>query len=203
MITTILYKLNSKNISKGCFVDTMLILIQSLMSQSSHQLSITIKTKSSSLLILFIWILCSRILSLSFTSLMLRTFNTRSPSLTAETLEDIVSKRNLLVLGRRALNDINLYKPEIYDSLINRLKFYESKLGIVDNEDVRSLSKEPIIRDIVDRKAVLIVPTIFTVMIPSIFPGANLIASDTKYNSLIRYSYLSNGIAHHDIMIKL
>ena len=147
-------------------------------------------------MVLLIWILCSQVLSLSFTSLLLRAYNTKSPSLTVETLEDIVSKPKLSIVGSRSVNEIKLYKPDIYESLISRVNQFEYKLGINEKANARNLNNQSIIKDIVERKAVMIVATTIAQMIPNLNFKADLKASDTKYNSVIRYSYVSKGLPH-------
>ena len=198
MVTIILYK---RMVNQTSFINIIILLLQTLLTQSSHQLSKTTKIRFSSLMVLLIWILCSQVLSLSFTSLLLRAYNTKSPSLTVETLEDIVSKPKLSIVGSRSVNEIKLYKPDIYESLISRVNQFEYKLGINEKANARNLNNQSIIKDIVERKAVMIVATTIAQMIPNLNFKADLKASDTKYNSVIRYSYVSKGLPHHHRII--
>ena len=107
LLSVIVYKTVSKGTS---FIKIIILLAQIPLTQSSQQLTTTSKARISSIIIFLIWIMCSRVLSLSFTSLLLRTYNTRIESLTVETLEEIVSEHQLSVVGSRALNEIKLYK---------------------------------------------------------------------------------------------
>ena len=201
MVSLIVLALILRIANDTSLINIILLLAQIMMTQSSQQLSTTTKDRISSLLVLFLWILFSRVLSLSYNSLLLRTYNIRTRSLTVETLEDIVSKPELLVIGSRSVNEIKLYKPNIHKALINRVIKYESQLNI-DVTNARSLSKESLIRDIVNRKAVMIVPTIHAIMVPRLNLKANIMASDTKYNSIIRFSYVSKGVHHFHRIIK-
>lgn len=183
--------------SKIPYLNIIFHLIQPLLDQSSNMVNQFRKKNVPLLLVVILWLLVTRLLSQSFKGLLLETYNTITPSLTVETMDDIIANRELSVVGSHALNDIKTYKPDLYRSLISRVNEAESRLGLNERAAVRDLINPSIIRTIVDRKSVLIVPTLYSVMIQSFNPSVNLKTSQIKYNSLIRYNYVSYNIQQH------
>ena len=139
-------------------------------------------------MLLFIWILCSFILTKCFTGLLLKTYFIHKPSLAINTLEDIVKDHGISVTGKISLNLLKLIKPDIFDILIKRLVFYENKLGI--NTEMRPISFDNIhvIKDIMNRKAVILAPLNLAENFELIHP--NIKMAENKYFLQFVYWYV-------------
>ena len=139
-------------------------------------------------MLLYIWILSATILSKAFTSILLETYFITKPSLTVETLDDIINKPKLSIGGRPGLKQISFMNPEIHKLLEPKVKEYENSMKInSDNNNQHSLLELKIVEDIYYRKVVLILDTFWSNMIKSMFSGFNLMESKNKYN--LRYGF--------------
>ena len=112
--------------------DSILTLIKTFINQSIDNINrfrfYEINNKKQHLIsvyiLLFVWILGLNILNKAFISLLLKTFFKVKPTLTVDTLDDIVSNPGLQISGRKTLEEIKLFKPGIYDEFEKRIKLY-------------------------------------------------------------------------------
>ena len=110
--------------------------------------------------LLLTWSLLCKVLSLSFTSILLRTFFIKTPQLTVNTLEELMADPNIQIAGRQGLRDIEQYNFTIYEALRYRVAEYEDILGINSELSPRNMSIESrLMTDIVNRKAVILAET--------------------------------------------
>ena len=108
-------------------------------------------------MLLFNWILCSTILIKCFTGLLLNTYFIRNPTLTANTLEDIVYNPDISVAGKFSLAEIKSSRPELFEILKQKVIDYENKLGVNTLENANSIFNQKLINDVMNRKAVILV----------------------------------------------
>ena len=151
-------------------------------------------------ILLIIWILCFTVLSICFNSLLLRIYFIKTPSLTVQTLEDIVANPGLSVAGSIGLKPVKKFNPEVYHSLEKRVKEYEQLLDI---HEVKELAKPELIMDVVERKAVVILGSYSTKIIQLFYPESNLKESNQKFNQLFKYSFVSKRYSKHKQMYRL
>ena len=183
---------------KGKIGSLILDFIKLQLGQSSSFLRDVAMNDKVVYSLLFIWILSSTILAKCFTSLLLNTYFIRKPSLTVETLEDIVSNPGLSVSGKRSLIQIKSFKPEIYDILNKRLKEYESGLGIDSGSNPNAVLGKRVIQDVLNRKTVLMLTNYDTIIIKNFHP--RLMESQHKAITTFEFSYISK---HHKYYTKI
>ena len=136
--------------------------------------------------------LCSTVLTKCFTGLLLNTYFMKKPSLTVDTFEDIDSNPGLSIAGRVGLRELKFLKPDLYLTLNQRLIEYENRLNVNTNS-YNDIVNRDIVRDIIDRKAVLIVNSKQTNILKSLYPESNLMESETKYSLLHRFCYVTKN----------
>ena len=176
----------------GIIMDLSMILID----QASSMFNIMKENSLALYSVILIYILCASVLTKCFTSLLLNVYFIKIPSLTVETLEDIVFKPKLWVAGRPGLNEIKISKPDIYKALYNRIIEYENKLGI-NTESLMQVMNEQIAKDVANRKAVMLLFSNQVKFYQNYHPGLNLMGSSTKYNPVIRFIYVNNLTPNH------
>jgi len=191
---------------KKSISELMLILIKTFINQSNIHLNrfrfCVINNKKQHLIsvyiLLFVWILGLNILNKAFVSLLLKTFFKLKPTLTVETLDDIVSNPDLLIAGKDYIHEIKLFKPEIYDILERRITKYEEMLGI------GGLFERPLeeilnilMKDIFNRRAVYLVRTIRVEIAKKLYFDLNLMSSPVKYCQRFEYYYISKSYLHY------
>ena len=109
---------------KKCYLTLISELIKLMMEQSSNVLNKMRSINNWIFIVIFTWIFCSTILTKCFTGLLLKTYFLQKPSLTVNSLEDLVNKPNISVTGKYSLKLIKLFKPEFYEILIKKLEDY-------------------------------------------------------------------------------
>ena len=148
-------------------------------------------------LLLFIWLLFSSILTRCFTSVLLGTFFKTKPTLTVETIEDLVSNPDIKLWGRDSLNFFKLSKPKIYEILYKRLIDKNS-------ETFFKLSSKPeVINDIKQRKAVILAYGSRFDIIKCMYFNVNLQVSRHKYNQQVYFTYISKEIANSKLIYQM
>ena len=165
--------------------------IQLCLEQGSAKINKIRMYNKNIFIVLFIWVLCSFILTKCFTGLLLKTYFIRKPTLAINTLEDIVNDPDISVTGKITLNLIKSYKPEIYDILIKRLEIYENKLGINTELDPNESENEQIIKDVINRKAVLLQSLYVAEMVELVHPHIKV--AENKYFLQYQYWYISKS----------
>ena len=113
-----------------------------------------------------------------------------------DTFEDIVNNPGFSIAGSQAIKGLALVKPDIFAKLIQRVESYEKSLGIKE-KDSRTLRNDRLMRDVFERKAVLIVNSLGATMLKNFYPFYNFEASEHKLNHLFRYSYVTKSHVNH------
>ena len=131
-----------------------------------------------------------------FVSLLLKVYFIQKPTLTVHTLQDIVDDPDLKIVGRDGLNEIKSFKPDIYAMLNPRLKEYEDSLGIISGNP-QQLVNNRLMKDVFDRKAVLIISSNIKKVLQNIYPYYNLQESEQNMNSLYRFSSVTKIQDYH------
>ena len=129
------------------------------------------------------------ILTKCLTSLLINTYFIQNPSLTVETLEDIISKPDLFIAGRNGLKEISTTKPKIYEILFKRLLDYEKSLNI-STDNFAGYTDKRIIKDVIKRKAVFMVNSVHAQLLKNINPFDPIMKSPNKYNLLFRFCFV-------------
>ena len=163
-----------------------------LIEQTSNQLYRLARSNLTLYLDIFIYIICSTILTKCFTSFLLNIYFIQNPSLFVETLEDIISKPNLFIAGRVGLKEISTTKPKIYEILFKRLLVYEKSLNI-NTQNFMGMRDQRIQRDVLKRKAVFIVNTMQAQVLKNVNPFEPIMDSPKKYNLLLRFSFVTKN----------
>ena len=145
---------------------------------------------------LFVWLICSTLLSKCFTSVLLNVYAIKKASLTVQTFEDIANNPDLLVAGYIGLKDLEPYRPDIFQALKDRVIDYHKRLKI-SLLDVKELVKKELIKDVISRKSVIITSSFTTEMLKLYYQDMNLMESEQKYSLLFRYSLVSKHFSKH------
>ena len=153
-------------------------------------------TFNSLTLTVVIWYLSATVIQMSFSSLLRGVYFLRKPSLTANTLEDLVDNPELRIAGYFAFKELKDLKPDIYSKLEPRVREYDTSLKYELHQSVpiQYITDPRLVKDIVDRKAVLMINSYFGGVMAKYWPGANLMLSDTKYAQQYTYIYATKSI---------
>ena len=185
------------------FIETYSLVSENFLGQTSHLLDrlrnyVSIKPhhRKTIILLLFVWLMASTLLLQFFTSVLLNVYTIKKPSLTVQTLEDIVNNPDLLVAGYKGLKEIEPYKLDLFDALEERVKNYHKTLKM-SLYDIKELHKRELIKDIIARKSVLISSTFVTNMLKLFNPDANIMESEHKFFSLLKYGLVSKKFSKH------
>ena len=211
MIYTIIFKLfYSPNIS---YIKLSIDLLKISLNQSTDYFEkIRFNQKNNKnrvniwriYILLYIWIINTTILSKAFTSILLNTYYKLKPSLTVETLDDIINNPNLYIGGKTSAKQLQYRDSSVYKNIMKRVIDYENKMNInSDNRNRKILLNIKIAKDIYDRKAILLLSTFWTNMVKSYFPGFNLMESKNKYDLLYGYSYISKNHPNSEQIYKM
>ena len=155
------------------------------------------------LILISFWIICSTILSLSFKSLLLRTYFERRPTLTVNTLDELISMPELSIAGRQSVNELKYLRPDLHKTLKDRVNRYETKMAINTRMSGKQLINEKLIKDMIERKAVFLTTTHSATLLKSIYTDSSLKESDNKYNAHYRYSYVHKECPHKEAIFNL
>ena len=155
------------------------------------------------LILISFWIICSTILSLSFKSLLLRTYFERRPTLTVNTLDELMAMPALSIAGRQSVNELKYLRPDLHKTLKDRVNRYETKMGINTRMSGKQLINEKLIKDMIERKAVFLTTTHSATLLKSIYTDSSLKESDNKYNAHFRYSYVHKECPHKEAIFNL
>ena len=159
--------------------------------------------RKTMIMLIYTWILCSTILTFCFTSVLLNVYTIKIPSITVKNLEEIVKKPRLLVAGYTALLPLRSNRPDIFHALKDRVANYHNKLKM-DLYNERVLPENlKLVHDIVQRKAVVLVPTFTVDMFKRFHRNSNLKESDEKLHVFFRFSLISKNIPKHKEVIHL
>jgi len=150
-------------------------------------------------ILLFVWILGLNILNKAFISLLLKTYFKVKPTLTVETLDDIVSNPDLLIAGKDFMKEIKLFRPDIYDTLKNRILKYEKELNEKSSEDWLNI----LMKDVFNGKAVYLINSVTVEFNKHLYFDSNLISSPVKYCPNYIYYYVSKSYLHHKQIYRL
>ena len=155
-------------------------------------------------ILLYIWIINTSILSKAFTSILLNTYFNSKPSLTVETLDDIINNPNLYIGGKNGAKHILERNSSVYRNIWERVIDYEKKMNVnSDNQNQQNLLNNRIVKDIYDRKAILMLTTFWTNMFKSLYRGFNLMESQNKYDLRFGYSYISKNHPNSEQIYKM
>ena len=194
VISTIL-KLNQGQIKSTS--NLFLTMSGFFLGQSSNIYRSSIKMKTGLYVLLFIWLLFSTILSKCFTSVLLGTFFKIKPTLTVETLEDLVSNPGIKIIGRESLDHFMSTKPKVYEILRKRL-------FVTNSEKILKILLTPeVMNDMINRKAVLLHDSHQRKAIQSLFPEINYKESEHKYNQQIIYTYVSKDNTNYEKIFQM
>ena len=116
---------------KGTTFNILFKLIGIFVEQGAISFQSANHLKIGSLIALLCCLLSTTVLTKCFTSLLLGTFFKTKPSLTVETLEDIVSNPEINVIGRNTINELKSFYPEIYENIHKRNIDYEKQLNAI------------------------------------------------------------------------
>ena len=143
-----------------------------------------------------IWYLCATIVQMCFTSLLLGVYFIRKPSLTADTLDDLVANPKLRIGGYYAFKELKELKEDIYNKLEPRVRQYDTHLDyeLHINRALQYVTDDRLVKDIVNRKAVFMVNSYFGGVLSKFWPGANLMMSENKYAPQYTYIHASKTI---------
>ena len=199
MTFTIIFKIFHLPIHS--YIKTSIDLLKICLNQSSDYFEKIKKYKKNKIdfwliyTLLYIWIINTTILSIAFSSLLLETYFLTEHSLTVETLDDIINNPKLYIGGKMAAKQLQYRDSSVYKNIMKRVIDYENKMNInsENNNEIKYLSNLEIIKNIYDRKAILLLNTFWTDLIKSIYPGFNLMESENKYDLLYGYSYISEN----------
>ena len=153
-------------------------------------------------ILIFIGIVCTTILSKSFTSLLLRTYYIKIPSLTVETLEEIAYNQELNVLGSSAIKLLVESKPEIYSILKEKAVKYESEFPEIDFSDYKNLPNDKLIKDVINRKTTIITRGFAIEMLTRLYPESSLSISDTKFSQIFKYTFVTRNHTKSQLIYK-
>ena len=198
LIMTVFIKEQGKMKSQ---LTSFILLAQLCLEQGSNSLNCMKNYSISIFIVLFIWMICSAILTKCFTSILLETYFIRKPSLAINTLDDILNDPDISVTGKRSLNILKSFKPEIYDILIERLENYENKLGINTESDPNASENEQVIKDIMNRKAVLLASFFDAEMFELIHPYIK--KAENIYYHQHHYWYVSKSHPRCEMIYKV
>ena len=203
IIVAIVYSINNNVIH---ILEILANLYRTLVEQSVPLFSRGIKESPISLyILLFCWLITTSCITRSFKSILLNTYYMTKPSLTVNTLEDIVNRPDLSISGSFSLHSIKQFKPEFFDELLQRAISYETKMDInfkTPNGTLASYSKS-VVEKVVKRKAVIITNTYGTDLFKQMYPMYKLMESDIKYAQLFIYTVIHNNIPHYRRINKL
>ena len=170
-----------------------------IISENDHDR--TIMSRPKIILIIF-WLICSSILSKCFTSVLLNVYTIKIPSLTVQTLQDIVNNPQLSIAGYAGLKELEHFKPDIYKQLEKRLLDYHKRLGI-DLYDIKAMSDRQLQRDLIARKSVVFLGTFATQMLKLKYRESNLMESEEKFSLLFKYSMVSKLFPNYKLVYRL
>ena len=182
--------------------ETMFVMAHSYLGQSISTIK-DYQKRNILLISLYSWIICSTILSLCFKSVLLRTYFDRKPLLTVHTLDDLVSKPELFISGRISVNEMKYFRPDLFDKWKDKVDTYEKTLGINTGKGGRNMMNERLIKDVIDRKTVLLTNTVSVRMLKWIYSDSSLKESDYKYIAIYRYSYVHKDCPHREAIFKV
>ena len=142
-----------------------------------------------------IWLLCSTILTHCFNTLLLKSYFRTKSTLTAETLEDIVSNKDLFAVGREGLREIKATKPEIFDILDKRLNQYEKQINI-NSLEMPDLFSYPVLMDVWNQKVVLILKSYSRMNFQKLRPDLNIFQSKHGYTPQFCITHIVKSHSH-------
>ena len=185
------------------FFRSISFIMMNFLGQTTHTLhrlrnsqSIISTHKNAITLLLFVLLICSSILSKSFTSILLNVYTIKKPSLTIQTMDDIINNPDLFVAGFISLKKLEHYRPDIFHALKERVINYHKILNIKLDDNMYLLD-DKLIRDIISRKSVALMSTLETELMKLYYPDSNLKESESKYNQLFSYSLVSKNVVKH------
>ena len=179
-------------------------LYQTLVEQTVPLFSRWSKESSISILI-FVWLIASSCITRSFKSILLKTYYKTKPSLTVNTLEDIVNRPDLSISGSFNLDGIKQFKPEVHRDLMRRAITYQTKMDIdydTANGTLASYSKN-VIKEVVNGQGVIIANTYGVELFKKMYPMYKLMESDIKYAQIFVYSSIHKNIPYYNRINKL
>lgn len=167
------------------------VLLQQPIIQNSMKLPLYI--------LLFTWVLTASFITRAFQSILLNIYYKSKPELTVYTLEDIVDKPDLLIAGSEFLKNIEEIKPDIYKNIEPRVKSYEKEMDI-DFKTTGAINSafysDQVVRDVINRKAVLLVNSYQRKLFKIIYQNHLLLESDVKYGQTFLYSTVNKSIPY-------
>ena len=126
-----------------------------------------------------IWILCTNIITKSFSSVFLNTYFKINPKLKYNTIEDLI-ENPVSIAGSMSLSQMKTTKPLEFEILNKRVSEYENELGINTYLN-RGWDNHVLSSDVENGKTVLLVITGMADVLKSLFLGENVKTSDNKY----------------------
>ena len=181
-------------------------LYQTMVEQSIPLLNKWMKDSSISLyIIIYFWIITTSCITRSFKSILLNTYYKTKPSLTVNTLEDVVNRPDLSISGSFNLDFINQFTPEVHNNLMQRAVSYETRMGIDYNTREGGLAaySNGVIQDVVNRKGVILTNSYGSDLYKKMYPMYKLMESNTKYAQSFAYTVIHKNIPYYSRIYKL
>ena len=142
-------------------------------------------------------LLCITVLTKCFTSLLLGTFFKTKPSLTVETLEDIVSNPEINVIGRASLKELKVFNPGIYEIINKRNIDYEKQLNFTEVDESVIFQSSKMLKDVELSKTVVLINSLNAKSLKIYFHLNNLMESEHKYIQDFIYTYVSKTLSNY------
>ena len=172
-------------------------LVGFFLNQGSKAFKLAKNIKILSFILLFSCLLCITVLTKCFTSLLLGTFFKTKPSLTVETLEDIVSNPKINVFGRESIKEIKLINPKIYEIIHKRSINYEKQLNVYGKKEIDMLKMSKLIKDIEERETVILFNSLNAKSVKIFLHLNNLMESEHKYSQHFIYTYVTKTLPNY------
>ena len=136
---------------------------------------------------------------MAFTSLLLKSYMIRKPSLTADTLEDVMNQNHLLI----AAPQLNRIDPIIYNMFSERIdKFF--KLYPNEANDIDLFVQNPsIIKEVQNKRAVILCPTNCKRIIKQINSNIRIMESEIRYKHRYIYTYFNKNVPNRVKLIRM
>ena len=173
------------------------MLIGLFLIQGSKCFQLFQNRRFGTFILLFACLLFITVLTKCFTSLLLGTFFKTKPSLTVETLEDIVSNPEINVIGKDTIKELELFNTEIYEIIRKRNVDYEKQLNISEMEEAEINTLSKVIKDVYQRKTVIITNSLVSKSFKLLTHLIDLMESEHKYCQTFVYTFVSKSFPNY------
>ena len=182
---------------QGSSFNVLFNLIGLFLNQGTKDYKLVEYLRPGTIIILLCCLLSTTVLTKCFTSLLLGTFFKTKPSLTVETLEDIVSNPKINVIGRESLKELKVFNPEFYEIIHKRNTDYENLLNVSDLNEGEVFQDINMIKDVDQSKTVVLLNSLNAKSLKIFFHLNNLMESEHKYSQNFIYSYVTKSLPNY------